>query len=202
MGKLITVVGNSGVGKTTLTNILCEAGSFVPILEVPEERPFTKRFQDDPKGFSLANQVDYLLFQAEQEIFVRENDIVGVQDGGLEQSFHLFTKRFHQKGHLNDEEFYLCERLYSTLRKLLPFPDLVIKLNAPCAVLAKRMATRQREIDIEKSKDLAELEALIEEWMKKGIPVPTIEINASEDDPCYENIIDDLVRDVKTRLKI
>ena len=40
MGKLITVVGNSGVGKTALASKLCEIGSFVPFLEITEGRPF------------------------------------------------------------------------------------------------------------------------------------------------------------------
>jgi deoxyadenosine/deoxycytidine kinase len=202
MGKLITVVGNTGIGKTTLTIKLCEVGSFIALLEKNEERPFQKRFQDDLKGFSLSNQVDFLLFRAEQEIFVRENDIVSVQDGGLDQDYHVFTKRFHQKGYLEDEEYYLCERLYSTLRLFLPLPDLIIKLTAPYSILAERMAKRQRDIDIEKSEDLVELEKLIEEWLTKATSVPIIHIDTSEDDPSYTTIIEELVRDVKTRLKI
>ena len=202
MGKLITVVGNSGTGKTTLTKNLCEVGSFIALLEIPEERPFTKRFQDNPKGFSLSNQVDYLLLQAEQEIFVRENDIVGVQDGGLDQCFHVFTKRFYQKGYLEDEEYYLCERLYSTLRLLLPLPNLIIKLTAPYSVLAERMAKRHRDIDIEKSEDLLELGKLIEEWLTKGTSVPIMHIDTNEDDPSNTTIIEDLVREVKNKLEI
>ena len=98
MGKLITVVGNSGVGKTTLTIKLCEVGSFNAILETIEERPFIPKFHENRKGYSLPNQVDFFLYQAEQEFFIRENDVVGVQDGGMDMSFHVFTKRFHQKG--------------------------------------------------------------------------------------------------------
>jgi deoxyadenosine/deoxycytidine kinase len=202
MGKLITVVGNSGIGKTTLTLKLCQVGSFVAFLEKNEERPFQKRFQNDLKGFSLPNQVDFLLFRAEQENYVRRNDIVGVQDGGLDQDFHIFTKLFHHKGYLDDEEYHLCERLHSTLRYLLPPPDLIIQLTAPVSTLAGRMAKRGRNIDIAKSEDLAALERLIEDWLAKEASVPLIQIDAGDEDPSYTNIIEDLLINVKTKLNL
>ena len=202
MGKLITVVGNSGVGKTTLTKNLCEVGSFIPLLETIEVRPFIPKFQDNRKRFSLPNQIDFLLFQAEQEILVRENDNVGVLDGGLDQSFHVFTKRFHQKGDLEDDEFFLCERLYSTLRRFLPLPDLIIELTAPYSILAERMAKRQRDLDIEKSEDLFELGKLFEEWLTTVTSIPIIRIDASGHDPSYSTIIDDLIRDINNKLGI
>jgi deoxyadenosine/deoxycytidine kinase len=202
MGKLITVIGNCGIGKTALTMKLCEAGSFVALLEKNVDRPFQKSFQDNLKGFSLPNQIDFFLFRAEQEIFVRKNDIVGVQDGGLDQDYHVFTQCFHQKGYLNDEEYLLCERLYSILRQFLPLPDLIIKLSAPNSVLVNRMVKRQRDIDIIKPEDLLEMENIIEEWLAKASSVPVIHIDSSEDDPSYITVIDDLLKDVKSTLDI
>jgi len=202
MGKLITVVGNSGVGKTTFTSKLCEIGSFTPFLEITEDKPFLQKFHDNRNEFCFANQVDFLLYQAEREKLVKENDMVGVLDGGLDECFHVFTKRFHQKDYLDDEEFLLCERLYSILRLLLPSPDLIIILTAPDKLIAERMRKRGRDIDIERSQDLIELKKLIEKWLAKNTSVPTIYIDASQEDPTYSSIIEGLVKDIKIRLNI
>ena len=195
-------MGIAGWAKQRLQKKLCDIGSFIAILETIEERPFIQKFQDNLKRFSLPNKVDFLLYQAEQQIFVGENDVVGVQDGGLDFTFHVFTKRFHQKGYLEDEEYYLCERLYSTLRLFLPLPDLIIELTAPYSILAERMAKRQRDMDIERSEDLLELGKLFEAWLATVTSIPVIRIDASGDDPSYSAIIDDLVRDIKNKLKI
>ena len=164
MGKLITIIGNSGTGKTTFAVKLCEAASYHALLEQHKERPFQQQFSNDLKQFSLSNQMDYLLFRAEQEIYARQNDVVGVQDGGLDQDFHVFTKLFFQKGYLDEEAFRLCERMYLTLRQLLPMPDLIIQLSTPIPVLVRRRANRKRDLDIAKTEDLEIMEELLQSW--------------------------------------
>ena len=67
MGKIIVVIGNSGVGKTTLCAALSAAGPFAVGLEQHAERPFQALMAADPPRYALANQVDYLLRRAEQE---------------------------------------------------------------------------------------------------------------------------------------
>ena len=94
------------------------------------------------------------------------------------------------------------KRLYATLRLFLSLPDLIIKLTAPYSMLAERMAKRQRDIDIEKSEDLLELEKRIKEWLTTVTSISIIHIDASEDDPSYSNITEDLVRDDKNKLNI
>jgi deoxyadenosine/deoxycytidine kinase len=184
MGKLIAIVGNCGSGKTALTRKLSEHYGFVPLLEQHRERPFQAQFQSDLRYYSLANQIDYLLFRAEQELSLREGDKVGIADGGLEQDFHVFTRLFHLKGFLEDPEYRLCERMYQALRRTLPPADLMIRLCAPLDVLIKRRGIRTRELDIVTTEDLGTIEDLIETWMT-GNAVPTIMFDTSQDDPDY-----------------
>ena len=64
MGKLITIVGNAGIGKTTLTKLLCRDMRFFPALESHAERPFQQLFAQNLQRYALANQFDYHLLLA------------------------------------------------------------------------------------------------------------------------------------------
>jgi deoxyadenosine/deoxycytidine kinase len=200
MGKLIAIIGNCGTGKTTLAQALCENGPYTALLEQHKERPYQAQFSNELQRFSLSNQFDYMLFRAEQEINARSKDIVGVQDGGLDQDFHVFTRLFQRKGYLDQGEFQLCERLYSALRRLLPYPDLFIKLSAPKPILVERRAKRKRNLDIVVTEDLEEIELLIQDWLPKMGPAHIISIDTREDDPACARIIESLVDRVGTIL--
>ncbi len=189
MGKLIVVVGNTGVGKTTLTQQLCQQGGFVSGLEQQAERPFQQLFANDLGRYALPNQVDYLLRRAEQEWAIRQQPAIGLQDGGLETDFWLFTRRFYQKGYLDEPGYQLCHRFYTFLRQLLPPPDLIIHLVAPLAVIAERYAQRNRPLEIAQLDDLAALDGLLTVWLSQVDGIPILTVDAVPEDPAYTQAI-------------
>ena len=200
MGKLIAVVGNSGVGKTTLARALCQRGSFVAGLEQHSERPFQQLFAQDLQRWGLANQIDYLLYRAEQEEIVRRSDQTGIHDGGLDLDFHLFAKHFHRKGYLSEAEFILCERLYTLLRSLLPPPDLIIYLRAPVTIAAQRYARRGRSLEIAALADLEDMDRLLTLWMAGVDSAQVIEVDASHDEFCTPAAVEALLAEIDARL--
>lgn len=201
MGRLIVVAGISGVGKTALTRRLCELMPLIIGLEQHAERPFQALFAQDNRRFSLANQFDYLIFRAEQELAIRESRQDGIIDGGLEVDYFVFTHLFYQKGYLAAEEFQLCQRLYRILRRELPAPDLILYMQAPLSVIAQRFAARGRTLEIAQLADLEDMQRLLEQWMRAVKYIPVIQVDASQDDPLYMEIGEDISRRIRVILE-
>lgn len=160
---LITVVGASGVGKTTLVNALCSQHNFTTALEQHVDRPFQALFKHDIK-FAFPNQVDYLIHRAEQERDLRHGGVPAVMDGGFDLDFYGFTRLFHTRGWLDDPQFDLCSRLHALTRSLIPPPDLIIALSADAQTIRERLASRNR-INIASSEDAELLEAYVNDWL-------------------------------------
>ncbi len=183
MGKLVAFVGNCGSGKTTLARLVCAAGGYRPLLEQHVERPFQQAFFADRSAGGFANQIDYLLYRAEQELAARGEPGVGVLDGGLDQDFHLFTHLFHRKGYLSQAEFDVCRRFYDLARHALPAPEAIVCLRARREVLAARRVARQRTVDIVQEQDLGVLDELLADWIENaGQRSTIIELDTSRED--------------------
>ncbi len=183
MNKLIVIVGASGVGKTTLAHALSKKQNFVMALEQHSERPFQALFKQDAK-YALANQMDYLLYRAEQERELRKGDVPALMDGGLDLDFYGFTRLFHTRGFLNDAEFDLCYRFYSFTRSLLPPPDLVIALSADAHIISQRLAARNR-INIASNEDADLLEGYVSKWLESIPESKILKLNVSQENSEY-----------------
>jgi len=163
VGKLISIVGSSGVGKTTLVRALSATGQFAAGLEDHTERPFQFLFKQDPR-YALANQLDYLLYRAEQEWTLRASPQIGLLDGGLDLDYHGFTRLFHRRGLLTDLELNLCRRFYEHTRALFPPPEWIIALSASEETISQRLAVRNR-INIASEKDADLFNLFMNEWL-------------------------------------
>ena len=90
MGSLINIIGNLGVGKTTLARQLAERLELAVDWETPTARPFQQLFSDDKPRWALANQLDFFRFRAAQERVAMNRPVPTLHDGGLDQDFWVF----------------------------------------------------------------------------------------------------------------
>jgi deoxyadenosine/deoxycytidine kinase len=195
MGKIISVVGNLGAGKTTLTKLLCERGSFTSYSEQPEQHPFHTVYGKDQQRWALANQIDFFLFRCQQEALVRQGDVIAVFDGGFDQDFHVYTRHIFDRGYLNQDEFNVCERFYHLTRKFLPPPDLIIRIIVDIPTIVQRRALRRRISDdhLFGLQELTAFDQLIDQWFTSKISSPVIQFSFTEDFHSYSKKIDKLV---------
>ncbi|HLO16593.1 MAG TPA: deoxynucleoside kinase [Anaerolineales bacterium] len=184
MGKLIAVVGASGVGKTALVRALAKTYPFETAYEQHGERPFQALFKQDAR-YALANQIDYLLLRAEQERRLRASPQIGLIDGGLDLDFHGFTRLFYQRCLLTDPEFDLCRRVYNFLREVLPPPELLIRLRADEITVANRLSRRDR-INIASAEDTTLLNSFLDEWLASISFDQVLELDVSNETLDYE----------------
>ncbi len=198
MSHLIALIGNTGVGKTSLARALRAAHPFNAGFEQHAERPFQALFKAD-RRYALANQVDYMLLRAEQERDLRNRPETGLVDGGLDQDYHVFTRLFHARGYLDEAEFDLCRRLYETIRASQPLPDLVIFLSARWETIRHRLAQRDR-INIASGDDLELIQAYLEQWMTSLAPERIIRLEVSNASPDYSEVVPDLLGQIRARL--
>jgi len=196
MNKLIVIVGPSGAGKTTLANALVKRGDFDLALEQHNERPFQTLFKQDQK-YALSNQLDYLLYRAEQERVLREGNKPALMDGGLDLDFHGFTRLFHARGWLTDAEFDLCKRFYSLARNLLPLPDLIIALSASPQTITERLASRDR-VNIATNDDTDMLTQFIDEWLEIQPDEKVLKVDTSNEGKDYPQSIEDILKRMET----
>ena len=185
MSKLITIVGNSGVGKTTLVHALQEMGDYFVGLEEHATRPFHNLCVSDPTRYALPNQLDFLLFRAEQEQGLRQQAQPALVDGGLDMDFKVFTHLLHHHGHLTRAEFSLCQRFYTLTRSHLPPPDLILFLDAPPTLAAERYRQRNRPGELTQLADLVLLDGFLRHWLaqvaEKSVSTAVVHLDATRD---------------------
>jgi deoxyadenosine/deoxycytidine kinase len=182
--KLISIVGASGVGKTSLVRVLSETGMFAHAYEQHTERPFQALFKEN-RQYALANQIDYLLLRAEQERALRTGSTIGLIDGGLDLDFHGFTRLFLSRGLLTQPEYDLCSRLYHLLRELLPRPELIVRLSADEITVAGRLSGRDR-INIASADDTVLFNSLMDEWLESIPSECVLNLDVSNETLEYE----------------
>jgi deoxyadenosine/deoxycytidine kinase len=191
MGKIISVTGTTGVGKTALVRAMCKQVAFNTGLEQHTDRPFQQEFKTH-REYALPNQIDYLMLRAEQEYLLRQSVHTGLVDGGLDVDYYGFTHLFHARGLLDTAEYSLCTRFYEFIRAFLPPPDLIIHLTARPEVITRRLA-RRRRINIAEPEDILKLAASLEDWLATIPSDHIVRLDVSANDPGYRRLLPSLL---------
>ena len=141
----ITIEGNIGAGKTTLSHLLSRHYNARLVLEEFADNPFLPKFYENPNLYAFPLE---LFFMAER--YKQLKDLIQQKD--LFQSFtisdYLFTKcLLFAKVNLPEDEFRLYQRLFEIIHQQLVQPDLLIYLHSPVHKLQQNIKKRNRSYE-------------------------------------------------------
>jgi len=142
----ITVEGNIGAGKTTLSHLLAKHYNARLVLEEFADNPFLAKFYEQPKQYAFPVE---LFFMAER--YKQLKDMVQSKDlfQSITVSDYLFTKcLLFAKVNLPEEEFRLYQKLFDIIHQQLVFPDIIIYLHAPVQKLQHNIRKRNRSYEL------------------------------------------------------
>lgn len=138
----ITIEGNIGAGKTTLSLLLSKHYNARLILEQFADNPFLAKFYEQPKQYAFPVEV---FFMAER--YKQLKDLIHTKDlfQTITISDYLFTKcLLFAKVNLSDDEFRLYQKIFEIIHQQLIQPDLLIYLHVPVSKLQENIRKRNR----------------------------------------------------------
>ena len=138
----ITIEGNIGAGKTTLSHLLSKKLNARLILEGFADNPFLPKFYENPGQYAFPLELFFMAERYKQmkEMF-QNNDLFQ----NVTVSDYLFTKcLLFAKVNLPEEEFKLYQKLFDIIHQQVILPDILIYLHAPVSKLQSNIKKRNR----------------------------------------------------------
>ena len=163
--KLITIAGNVGLGKSTLTAIMGRSLKINTLYERPEENPLLEKFLGDKKSYCYQLQLHFLQMRAKQRRQGKSGEGSYVKDRSLPEDLLVFCNQFHSDGLLTDDELDNLSTQFQTVNRELPSSDLIILLQGSPSLAWERIQQRGREMEIEGGWQFTEINNL-NRWYK------------------------------------
>ncbi len=194
--QYIAVEGAIGVGKTAVVERLTQKLEATALLEEWGQNPFLKSFYDGRPGAAFQSELFFVLsrHRQQQELVQRKLFTQATISDYVFEKSRLFAYL-----NLEDSELLVYEKLYTLLAEGVPRPDLVVYLQAPTEVLARRIKQRGRPEELHLSEEyLAEVNRAYNHYFFHYTATPLLVVNTAEVDFVkHEDDLDDLVKQVR-----
>jgi len=199
----ITIAGNIGVGKSTLTALLAERLDWEPVYEAVTENPYLTDFYGDMRRWSFHSQVFFLSKRLQQHHDLLQRGRPVIQDRSVYEDAEVFARNLYQQGHLSERDWHCYLDLYRTLATLLRPPHLVVYLQASVSTLRRRIADRGRGYEQAITDEyLGQLNKLYEGWASSFRLCPVLTVNTDNLNYVqHESHLDQISNRIQDRLQ-
>jgi deoxyadenosine/deoxycytidine kinase len=179
MKKFIAIAGNVGVGKSTLTTLLCEFYLWEPFYEAVDDNPYLADFYQDMKTWAFHSQIFFLSRRLSHHAQILKRPGTVIQDRTVYEDAEVFARNLYEQGDISERDYGSYRALYETVIHIIPPPDLLIYLQASVPTLLARIRKRGRDYEQGISTGyLDQLNRLYEEWIEQFTLCPVLTIPA------------------------
>ncbi|MBL7681962.1 MAG: deoxynucleoside kinase [Flavipsychrobacter sp.] len=193
--KHIAVAGNIGSGKTTLTTKLAKHFKWEPHFEDIDHNPYLVDFYEDMHRWSFNLQVYFLNTRLQQLLEIRNGKKSVIQDRTIYEDAYIFAPNLYEMGLMTKRDFENYASLFSTLRKLVNPPDLLIYLKASIPTIVDQIQKRGRDYEENIRLDyLKRLNEFYNKWIDQYNDGPLLVIdvdknNFAENDEDFAEVV-------------
>jgi deoxyadenosine/deoxycytidine kinase len=190
--KFISIAGNIGAGKSSLTELLAKHFGWEPFYESVDDNPYLSDFYEDMRRWSFNLQIYFLSsrFRHQKEMLEREGRFV--QDRTIYEDVEIFAKNLHEMGLMSDRDFENYEALFREMTNYLQEPNLLIYIRAQVPTLVQQIQQRGRDYENTiRIEYLERLNRLYEDWIQR---YPHEKLIIDTDDLDFVNNKEDLGR--------
>ncbi len=168
-GKVfISIAGNIGSGKSSLTKLLGDRFGWVPFYESVDDNPYLSDFYGDMKRWSFHLQVYFLSNRFKNHKKIIEMPESVVQDRSIYEDVEIFARNLHEMGNMDKRDYENYCELFGIMVGYLKPPDLLIYLRANVDTLMKQIRLRGREYEQGiKRGYLERLNVSYDDWIKR-----------------------------------
>jgi len=143
----ISVAGNIGSGKTTLTSLLAKHYDWEAHYEDTEDNPYLNDFYKDMQRWSFNLQVYFLNSRFAQLIDLKEKGKPIIQDRTIYEDAHIFAPNLNAMGLMTKRDFDNYLLLFGLMESFVSPPDLMIYLRASVPTLVSQIQERGRDYE-------------------------------------------------------
>ncbi len=166
--SFISIAGNIGSGKSSLTRLLSKYFGWVPFFESVDDNPYLSDFYADMKRWSFHLQVYFLSnrFKNHKKIVEMEESVI--QDRSIYEDVEIFARNLYEIGNMSERDYENYRELFGIMVDYLKPPDLLIYLRANVDTLLKQIKLRGRNYEQSINRDYLErLNASYEDWIER-----------------------------------
>jgi deoxyadenosine/deoxycytidine kinase len=181
--KYVSVAGNIGAGKSSLTQILSDYFKWEAFFERVDDNPYLTDFYGDMHRWSFNLQVFFLSSRFNHQRQIEQSPHSVVQDRSIYEDAEIFARNLHEMGLMSDRDFGNYTDLFQVMTSYLQAPHLLVYLKASVPTLVGHIQDRGR--DFESTIRIEYLERLnrhYEAWVDNYDLGPKIIIDVDEMD--------------------